>query len=173
MRLAACLCATLLASCAIPNTIGKLGEHDQPPELGRSRWVRVCAGTGAWVGGVIGGVVSVVLLPIDYPLSLLASDGLGERTRSDFLWWPALGGAAFGHAALGGPADVLDYLGYRVWTQRCDLRHSFVHVELWHDYDLVPMAEATLPAPSSPPAAPNPSAPAAAAPQGAEPRAQN
>lgn len=164
MKLVAALCATLLASCAIPSTIGKLGERDQPPELGRSRWVRICAGTGAWVGGVIGGVVSVALLPIDYPLSLLASDGLGERTRSDFLWWPALGGAALGHAALGGPADVLDYLGYRVWTQRCDLRHHF---------DQVPMAEATLPVPNQPPAAPKPSAPDGAAPQSAEPRAQN
>lgn len=155
MRLAACLATTLLASCTISTTLDKAGEHDRPPELGRSRWVRVVAGTGGWIGGLLGGVVAIALLPIDYPLSLLASDGHGEHARSEFLWWPAVSGAAFGHAILGGPADALDYLGYRVWTKRCDLRQNFDHV---------PMLDATLPTANAAAASPSGSAAAGSTP---------
>ena len=60
--------ALLLPACAIPNTVESLQADAPPPEFGRPAWVRTCAGAGAWVGGVTGGVVSVVLLPITWPL---------------------------------------------------------------------------------------------------------
>ena len=126
----------LLGACAIPNTIEGYDELCPPPEFGRPGWVRVCAGAGAWVGGIVGGVASVVLLPVTYPLSLLAEDGLGEHSSSEFLLFPALGGAAIGHCLLGTPPDVLDYLFRRVWVGSGDITTS---------YDFVPMPGPVLP----------------------------
>ncbi|MEO6598103.1 MAG: hypothetical protein ABIP94_25440 [Planctomycetota bacterium] len=99
----------LAGACTIPNSVNALGERSPPPEFGRPAWVRVCAGTGAWIGGILGGVVSIVLLPATYPISLLAADGLGEHAASEFLFFPALGGAALGHCLFGMPPDLLDY----------------------------------------------------------------
>jgi len=117
-------------ACAIPNTVDCLSQRCPPPELGRPAWVRGCAGTGAWIGGIAGGLAAIVLLPIDYPLSLLAGDQLGEASQSEFLWWPALGGAAVGHALLGGPTDVVDWVFRRAWVDAPDATTSYEYVPL-------------------------------------------
>lgn len=127
----------LLASCTIPNAVESLGDSCPPAEFGRPGWVRVCAGTGAWIGGAVGGVISIVALPITWPLSWLAEDELGERGSSEFLLAPAVGGAALGHAALGAPADVLDWVFRRAWVGGPDPVTS---------YEFVPMPDpAVLP----------------------------
>ena len=55
----------LIASgCAIPNTIEALGDRSPPPEFGRPGWVRAFAGVGGWIGGIVGGVVSIGVLPV-------------------------------------------------------------------------------------------------------------
>lgn len=128
----------LLGACAIPNTIELLDRHDPPPEFGRPAWVRTSAGIGAWTLGIVGGVASIVALPITYPLSLLADDGLGEQGADDFLLWPALGGAALGHALLGVPADVLDYVFRRAWFGS--------GTEIENSYEFVPLDPPAIPA---------------------------
>ncbi len=124
------LVGLLLGACAIPNTIEGLGDRSPPPEFGRPGWVRVCAGVGAWVGGIGGGVVAIVLLPITYPVSLLASDGLGEHSKGEFMLFPALGGAAIGHCLFGTPPDVVDWVFRRAWVGGADPVNS---------YEIVPM----------------------------------
>ncbi|MBL9076964.1 MAG: hypothetical protein JNL08_05640 [Planctomycetes bacterium] len=131
------LCTLLLGACAIPNTIEALDDRNPPPEFGRPGWVRVTAGVGAWVGGIVGGVASIVALPITWPLSLLAEDGLGEQAGSEFLLWPALGGAAFGHCLLGAPADGIDFVLRRVWTG--------AGTEVENSYAVVPLPPVELP----------------------------
>lgn len=143
MRALLCLFPLLLGSCAIPNSIESYGETCPPPEFGRPGWVRAFAGTGAWIGGIVGGVVSIVILPITYPISLLADDELGESGTSEFLFWPAIGGAALGHAALGCPPDVVDYLFRRAWIDSPDPVTS---------YEFVPMANPEVPRGESKPA---------------------
>ncbi len=111
------LAALSLASCGLPGTVDRLQESSPPPEFGRPAWVRTCAGFGAWVGGVAGGLVSVVALPITYPISLAAGDSLGgEMSRQEFLLLPMTFGAATGHFLLGAPPDAVDFLGRRVWV---------------------------------------------------------
>lgn len=126
----------LLGACAIPNTIESLDHLCPPPEFGRPAWVRVCAGAGAWIGGIVGGVASIVLLPVTYPLSLVAEDGLGEHSSSEFMLFPALGGAAIGHCLLGTPPDLLDWMFRRVWSGSD---------EVFAGYDFVPMAGPDVP----------------------------
>jgi len=144
MRAIFCL-LPLLGSCAIPNVIGTLDDACPPPEFGRPGWVRVCAGTGAWIGGICGGVVSIIALPITYPLSWLADDGLSESSASEFMLFPATGGAALGHALLGAPMDGFDYVFRRVWFDRPDPVTS---------YEFVPMPGASIPRGESKPPAP-------------------
>jgi hypothetical protein len=140
------LLAALGGACAIPNTIESIDDRSPPPEFGRPMWVRVPAGAGAWVGGIVGGAASIVLLPISWPLSLLADDGLGEQGSDEFLFWPAMAGASVGHAVLGTPVDLLDYVFRRAWGD------SSPPIT---EYELVPMpaltvgaAPATVPAPA-------------------------
>jgi hypothetical protein len=128
----------VLAACAIPDTIESLDDRSPPPEFGRPAWVRTSAGVGAWVGGILGGVVSIVALPITYPLSLLAEDGLGETASSEFVLWPALACASVGHAVLGTPPDMLDYLFRRAW---CDSSPPIT------DYSFLPLEGPRLPEP--------------------------
>ena len=130
MRAALCLVPFLFVSCAIPNVIETLGETSPPPEYGRPGWVRACAGTGAWIGGILGGVVSIVVLPITWPLSLLAEDHLGESGSNEFMLWPAVGGAAIGHALLGCPPDVVDYVFRRAWVDAPDPVTSYEFIKL-------------------------------------------
>ncbi|MEQ1632003.1 MAG: hypothetical protein ABL997_06495, partial [Planctomycetota bacterium] len=99
----------LLSGCAVGDTIQRF-ERCPPAEFGRPGWVRASAGTGAWIGGIAGGIVSVVLLPVTWPLSLAASDGLGDASRTELMLWPVSGGAAIGHCLLGLPTDSVDYV---------------------------------------------------------------
>ena len=125
-----------LGGCALPNTIEMLDDRAPPPEFGRPGWVRAFAGFGGWVGGLIGVPAAIVALPVTYPLSLLAEDGLGEHSSGEFMLWPAIGLAAAGHAAFGGPADVVDYVFRRAWVDGDDPVYS---------YDYVPMPAPELP----------------------------
>lgn len=145
VRTCVLLLAGLLGGCAIPNTIEALDDRSPPPEFGRPTWVRVSAGVGAWIGGIVGGVASVALLPITWPLSVLAGDGLGEAASSELVLLPAMGGAAIGHCLLGTPPDVVDYVFRRAWTGTPDPVVA---------YDFVPMPGAGLPQPVAPEPAP-------------------
>ena len=127
----------LLSGCVIPRTVDRLQASSPPPEFGRPGWVRAMAGTGAWVGGVVGGVASIALLPVTYPLSWLAQDSLGEAGSEELLFFPAVGLAATGHFLLGGPPDVLDHVFRRAWLSEPPPANT---------YELIPI-ETPLPAP--------------------------
>lgn len=127
----------MLGSCALPTTLEALDDRNPPPEFGRPGWVRVAAGTGAWIGGIAGGVLSIALLPVTWPISKLAGDGLGEQAASEFMLFPALGTAAIGHCLLGVPTDTLDYVFRRVWTGSGE--------EVENSYEVVPMPAASVP----------------------------
>lgn len=116
----AMLCLLALASCTLPETVENLERENPPPDLGRPGFVRVGARAGAWVGGAFGGVASLALLPVTYPLSLLAECPLGY-SKAEFRWAPASMGAAAGHWLIGAPLDVLHYAFYRAWVnQSCE-----------------------------------------------------
>ena len=63
-RLPTCAIVSERSPPAIPSTIEQLEDSSPPPEFGRPQWVRATAGFGGWVGGVIGGVGAIALLPI-------------------------------------------------------------------------------------------------------------
>ncbi|MCR9246084.1 MAG: hypothetical protein NXI31_13715 [bacterium] len=118
----------LCSGCAVSHGIDSLASACPPPEFGRPVYVRAIAGTGAWVGGIAGGIVSIVALPVTYPISLLAEDSLGETGQSEFLFFPALGAASVGHTLFGGAADILDYTFRRAWVGTDDdpiMRYDF------------------------------------------------
>ena len=116
MRRAVCISAILLASaCTVSDAVHVLEEENPPEALGRPGWVRTSAGTGAWVGGAVGLLASVVLLPFTYPMSLLADEPLG-MSKQEFLWFPTYSGASIGHFLLGAPTDFLDFTFYRAWA---------------------------------------------------------
>lgn len=125
-----------LSSCVIPRTVDRLQERNPPPEFGRPGWVRASAGAGAWVGGVVGGVVSIALLPVTYPLSLLAEDGLGEAGSEELMFFPAIGGAATGQFLFGAPPDLVDFLFRRAWESNPPPPNT---------YELIPMQPPSLP----------------------------
>lgn len=128
----------LATSCAIGRTFDALADRSPPPEFGRPGWVRVPARVGAWFGGACGAVVSVVLLPITWPLSSVAGEGLGA-SKDDVMLFPAIGGAACGHAFIGLPLDFVDYTCRRMWVKATPLPSN--------GYELQPMAEPVVPAP--------------------------
>ena len=128
--------ALCLGACSIPKTIEQLDESCPPPELGRPGWVRGVAQVGSWVGGAVGGVGSIVLLPITWPLSELSDDQLEDQAQDELLWFPATGLAALGHAALGAPADGLDYVFRRAW---------FAAPSEETDFDATPLAAPAQP----------------------------
>lgn len=128
----------LLGSCAIPNTIEMLGDSSPPPEFGRPLWVRTFAGIGGWAGGIVGGVASIATLPLTYPLSLMAEDGLGEHSADELILAPAVGLSAAGHAAFGLPADLIDWTFRRAWIDSVDPVTS---------YELIPLDGPALPKP--------------------------
>lgn len=131
MRRSFCLLLPLvLGACAVSNTIEALDDRCPPPEFGRPAWVRVPAGVGAWIGGIVGGVASIVLLPVTYPISLLADDGLGEYGSADFMFFPALGLASVGHALVGTPFDAVDWVFHRAWVDAPDPVTSYEFVPL-------------------------------------------
>jgi hypothetical protein len=137
------LAGLLCGACAVPTAIDCLDQTCPPPELGRPLWVRAAAGAGAWIGGIVGGAASIVFLPITWPLGELADDGLGEHAQSEFLLFPAMVCASVGHAALGGPADVVDFVFRRAWVGEQPIL----------GYDFVPMPGLAVPrAPAAAPA---------------------
>ena len=116
MRRAVCGFLLLLASaCAVPTAVDLLQDENPPAELGRPDWVRTTAGAGAWIGGVVGTLISVILLPVNYPLSLASEEPLG-MAKQEFLWYPTYMGAATGHFLLGVPVDFLDFTFHRAWV---------------------------------------------------------
>lgn len=139
----------LSSACALPTAIESLDDRCPPPEFGRPGWVRGAAKVGAWVGGVPGVVASVVLLPVTWPLSQVADEGLGEMAADEFVLFPALACASVGHSLFALPCDTIDYLGRRAWTEPTPMP----------TYDFVPMAPAATP--QGKPAAESPAAPAA------------
>ena len=71
MRRAVCTSLVLLTSaCTVSDAVDSLSDESPPPVLGRPGWVRFSAGTGAWIGGGVGLVATVALLPITWPLSV-------------------------------------------------------------------------------------------------------
>lgn len=137
----------VLPACAVPRTVALLQERSPPPEFGRPGWVRACAGTGAWIGGVIGAIGSVVLLPVTYPIVWISGDALGGTARDEFLYFPATGLAATGHFLFGGPPDLLDHVFRRAWLDETPPANT---------YELIPME------PPAPPSAPAGNPPAEA-----------
>ena len=148
LRPASAVAFLLLSSaCALPTAIESLDDRCPPPEFGRPGWVRGAAKVGAWVGGIPGVVGSVVLLPVTWPLSQFADEGLGETAASEFVLFPALACASVGHSLFAMPCDTIDYLGRRVWSEPTPMPQ----------YGDVPAgAETTTaaPAPAAPAAAP-------------------
>jgi hypothetical protein len=120
----------LLGSCAIPDAIGRL-EDCPPAEFGRPAWVRGAAGVGAWIGGVFGGVASIVVLPITWPVSLACGDRLAGASRTEFLLWPVTAGASAGHFLFGTPPEVVDFAFRRAWVGDAPLANP---------YEVIPMA---------------------------------
>lgn len=149
----------LSTACAIPNTIDMLDDSSPPNEFGRPGWVRTVAGVGGWIGGITGGVVSVVLLPVTYPLSLVAGDELTDHAADEVILFPATTLAAGGHAALGMPADLVDWMFRRVWIGGPDPDPvaRFDHVPL--DDPQLPTAEPDMAPPTEPEPATDPEAP--------------
>lgn len=123
------LAFTVFSACATTDIVGGF-DRSPPPDLGRPGWVRTSAGVGGWVGGLVGGVVSIVLLPVTYPLSLAASDGIGETTSTELMLFPVSIGAGIGHALLGAPTDSVDYVFRRAWVEQDRPANT---------YELVPM----------------------------------
>ena len=105
-----------LASCSFPAVTANLREESPPPELGRPEWVTAPANVGSIVGGAVGGIASIVLLPITWPISLLAEEPLGQD-RDEFLFLPVSLGAGAGHFLLGAPFDTLDWSFRRAWIE--------------------------------------------------------
>lgn len=120
----------VFASCGSVAPVSDLDRYP-PPEFGRPAWVRFCAGTGGLIGGIAGAVVSIALLPVSYPLTLAAKDGLGDSSRNELLLWPVSALSATGHCLLGAPLDGVDYVFRRAWTEDPSPANPF---------ELIPMA---------------------------------
>jgi hypothetical protein len=121
-------CGLLLAasSCTIPQVIDDLDRNGPPPSQGRPDWVRVPARIGAGLGAVVGGLVSIALLPITLPVSAAWDEPFG-RADEEFVFWPVSLGAGTGHFLLGGPVDFFDYSFRRAWIRPSDAEeHEFV-----------------------------------------------
>ena len=107
--------ASLMGSCSFSQAVGELDRESPPPELGRPVYVRYTARTGAWLGGLVGAVGSLITLPVTYPISLAADEPLGY-SRDEFLFWAVSVGASAGHFLLGAPVDTLDFVVRRAWV---------------------------------------------------------
>jgi hypothetical protein len=125
-----------LGACSIPSSIERLGDTSPPADFGRPGYVRALASLGAWVGGLAGGAASIALLPLTWPISAMCDENLVEDSRGELLFFPATCLAAIGHAALGAPADMLDYTLRRAWFVGDDVG--------------LPSKDAPLPAPALP-----------------------
>ena len=90
-------------------------KESPAPELGRPWWVRTPARVGAYLGGAVGLLVSVVALPVTFPISLIADESFGQA-RTEFLLFPAYTGAGGGHFLLGAPFDFVHWVAWRAWV---------------------------------------------------------
>lgn len=150
--------AFLCSACTLPSALDTVRDEAPPPELGRPVWVRAPAGVGAWIGGAVGAVVSIGVLPLSYPISLVAAEPLGY-SKQEFLFGPVTMGASSGHFLFGAPFDLVDFTFRRAW----------VETPTPYDYDFVPMqppvgagpSEARATEPAEAPAAEKPEQPAA------------
>ena len=116
-RRALTLVLLFCASCAGPDTFSELEQNCPPPEYGRPGWVRACAKVGAFAGAVPGVILTVLALPITYPLTLIADEPLG-KSKKELLFFPLTTCASAGHFILGAPPDSLHWIFYRAWTER-------------------------------------------------------
>lgn len=143
MRVAALALTVLCTGCSAlyypPET---LGYEAPPPELGRPGWVRFFAGTGAWVGAIGGGIISIAALPVTYPITWLADEPLGY-SKQEFLWMPVTLCASTGHVGLGAPVDTLDFVLRRAWFEDPPAK----------DYEYTPMKPSMGPGADAPAAA--------------------
>lgn len=131
-------------SASRTSTVAKLGDYDPAPDLGRPAWIRSTAGFGAWIGGGVGFLASLAILPITYPTSLLMDEPLG-RTKTEFRFMPVGMCASAMHYALGSPFDCLDFLLRRAWVEKEDQTPG---------YDFTPMPDLKLRDPATRPKTP-------------------
>lgn len=116
IRAAITLATVLAASCSYPRVVADIDRESPPQDLGRPGYVRYTARTGAWLGGLVGAVASVVTLPVTWPISLVSDEPLGYA-KQEFLYWGVSAGAGGGHFLLGAPVDSLDWIFRRAWTE--------------------------------------------------------
>ena len=107
----------LVTSCTVPSTFSDLDENCPPPEYGRPGWVRTSAKVGAWVGAVPGALLTVLCLPVTFPLTWLAEEPLG-RSKNEVIYFPLTACASAGHFLFGAPVDSLHWVFYRAWTDQ-------------------------------------------------------
>ncbi len=122
------------------STLAALDEYDPAPDLGRPGWIRATAGFAAWVGGGIGVVASLALLPVTYPVSLLAEEPLGYA-KSEFRFMPVGICASLMHYGLGAPLDMMDFVFRRAWVAE----------DKTPGYEFTPMPAPTLRDPATEP----------------------
>ncbi len=137
MRATLAVPALLLGLSTGGCTVSALDEYCPPPDLGRPAWVRNTAGFAGWIGGGIGAVVSVVLLPITYPASRIWDEPMGY-SKSEFRWMPITLCASSLHYTFGAPADMFDWM----------LRRAWIEEEQTPGYDFTPMPAPKLPDPA-------------------------
>ena len=127
MRQAAALSLlALIGSCSTPTALADLDENCPPPEYGRPGWVRASAKVGAWLGAVPGALLTVICLPVTWPLTLIAEEPLGHA-KNEVIFFPLSFCASAGHFVLGAPADSVHWVFYRAWTdQPSPVGYSFV-----------------------------------------------
>ena len=113
-RLAPCL-LLLCVACTLPSVVDRLEAESPDPALGRPAWVRAPATAGAWLCGALGSAVSIVLLPITWPLAKVADEPLNDDAPQ-LVWAPVAVGAGAGHFLFGAPFDALDFMFRRAWT---------------------------------------------------------
>lgn len=120
--------------------VSKLADYDPAPDLGRPGWIRATAGFGAWIGGGVGFVASLALLPITYPTSLLMDEPLG-RTKTEYRFMFVGMCASALHYTFGAPLDGMDFILRRAWTEE----------DQTPGYDFTPMPDLKLRDPATQP----------------------
>ena len=146
-----------LVSCVNPgeerhpkNVGSNLAATSPPSDFERPKWVRTSAEIGAAAGGLLGGVLSICILPITYPISLATEEHQSADARMDFLLFPMVGGASIGHVLVGAPLDSVDLVCRRVWVGEELPRQEYQLVEMKPPVAAEPAPEAP-PEPITPP----------------------
>ncbi len=143
MRATVAVPALLLGLSAGGCTVPALNDYCPAPDLGRPAWVRNTAGFGGWIGGGVGALFSVALLPVTYPASLIWDEPLGY-SKSEFRWMPITLCASSLHYTFGAPADMFDWV----------LRRAWIEEDQTPGYDFTPMPAPKLPDPARQPEKP-------------------